>query len=81
MQDLFQTVADVKDRDPLRVQRPEDAEQIPHLLRGERGGGFVHDDHIGREMERARNLDHALFGRVQFFDPGQGIDRKVEPVQ
>ena len=62
LEDLGELVGDEDDRRALRLQRAQDAEELPRLLRGEHGGRLVEDEDARVAVQRAQDL-HALLLR------------------
>ena len=54
---LFEEVADVDDRDPLRLQPADHLEQPRGVVLGERAGRLVEDDHPGLGDQAPGDLD------------------------
>ncbi len=66
VQDLFQAVGNVHDRDPLRRQLAHDPEQHIHLLRAQGGRRFVHDQDFQVLLNQIpRDLDDLLLPHAQ----------------
>ena len=72
------------DVDHARLGRAEPTDQLEqHLDFGvvERRGRLVHDEHLGVEGERLRDLDHLLAGDGEVLDPLGRVQREPEPVE
>jgi len=55
---LFQPMRDVDDPHARALELVDDGEEMLGLGLRERGGGLVHDEHLGIERERLGDLDH-----------------------
>ena len=71
--DLAQLVGDDDDRLALVPQRPEDAEQVVGLLRGQDPGRLVQDQDVGAAIERLEDFDALLKADGQVADDGVDI--------
>jgi len=60
LEHLLHPVADEKDGDALAAQVAHEAEQLRHLIGGERGRRLVHDQHAHIERDRLGDLDRLL---------------------
>ena len=63
--DLLHPVADEHHGDAPRLQGGDDGEQPLDLALGERRGRLVHDQHLGLDRQRPRDLDELLLGGAQ----------------
>jgi hypothetical protein len=81
LENLIQLVADVDDGNALFLQVMDDLEELLELVAGERTARLVHDDELGVERERFRNLHHLLFGGGEIADQLAGVDRTADAVQ
>jgi hypothetical protein len=75
--DLAQLVGDQDDRAALVAQRPQHAEELVGLLRGQHAGRLVEDEDAGAAIERLQDLDALLQPDRQLADHGVGIDRQA----
>ena len=69
---LFQPVADVEDPHSLTPQFPHEGKELLHLMGGQRGRGFVHDEDPSLVDQGFGNFDQLLLsgaepaaGRIQ----------------
>ena len=60
LEDLVQEVRDEHDRDPLGRQLPDQVEEPLDLAGVEARRRLVEDQHVGRDVDRARDRDHLL---------------------
>ena len=78
-ENFFEPVADVDDADALPLDVADDGEQALDLVRGQRGGGFIHHDDARLESERLRNLHELLLRGGEPAARGIQIDLHAEP--
>src|SRR5690606_10444324 len=78
---LAETVADVDDRDPARLQRTDDRKQVPSLVLAQRGGWLVehHDPRTGRHD--SRDLDELALADWEVRDHSVRIDTGTDQVE
>ena len=60
--DLVEEVGDEDDADAAALEIPQDLEKRLDLVRVEAGGRLVEDEHLGREIDGARDGDDLLDG-------------------
>ena len=78
LEHLFDAVADEEDRDALVAQVADQLEELGDLVRRERGGRLVHDEHADVERDRLGDLDRLLRGERQAARRAAHVDRDAE---
>jgi hypothetical protein len=73
LEDLLEPVAHEENRDAAVARLADDREQPLHLVRGERGGWLIEDEHARIDGERLGDLDQLLVGHRETAD-----DRRPE---
>ena len=68
LEDLGHAVGDVDDRDTLRGQPPDDAEEVPAFVDRERRRGLIQDEHLQLVRQPLRDFDHLLLARRERSD-------------
>ena len=63
---------------PWSRMRPEDGEELVHLLRREHGGRLVEDEQLRVAVQRFQQLDALLLAHGEVFDDGVRIDGEPE---
>ena len=77
LEHLVQAMRDVEDGESLGAQAAQQVEQRAHFVRGERGGRFVQDQHLGAAEQRLGDLHHLALAERQRLD--RQIERHGEP--
>ena len=80
-EDLVQAVGDQHQRAAFGAQLRDDLGENLGLDIGQRIGGLIHDDDLGVQRQRTRNLDHLLLTDAQLADGGAGIQRLAQAVE
>ena len=75
---LLQQMRDEDDADALAADQPDPAEQLAALVRRQRRGRLVQQDHPRRMGESAGNLDQLPLGLAEAVDPRRGIDPSTD---
>jgi hypothetical protein len=78
LQHLVQLVADEDDRLPVRLQTPDDLEQLAGLLGGQHRGWLVEDEQVGFPVERLEDLHALLLADGDVADEGARVDGEPE---
>ena len=66
---------------PSLLERAQDLEQLPRLLRRQHRRRLVEDQDVGAAVERLQDLDALLLADGDVLDPGVGVDRELEPLR
>ena len=77
MHDLLQLVGDKDDRHPVVPEDKQLFKQLLGLLRGQHGGGLVHDEDLNALDQRLQNLHLLHLAHAQIPDPGPGVNVEV----
>ena len=78
LEHLVEAMAHEQHRHAASAQAPHDREQPLDLVRGERRGRLVEDEHAGFDRQRLRDLDELLIGHRQATDRRTGVEMDVE---
>ncbi len=78
-EDLVEPVGDVEHGDPALLQRAGDRQQPVDLVRRQRRGRLVHDQHLDVERQRAGDLDGLLLGERQAGGGAADVEVDAEP--
>jgi len=65
LKELLQLVGDEDDADASVTKVAAGLHQLLDLLLAQRGGRLVHDDHLGVDQDRLRDLDHLLHAHAE----------------
>ena len=73
-EDLFQTVGNVNDGNPLGTKQFHDLKHVFYFVGGKRCARFVHNQNLRVLLDRLRDLDHLLISDRKIFHQLPGID-------
>ena len=79
LEDLLHAVRDINDRDLLRGELADDAEQVLRLLLVERGGRLVHDQNADVPGDRLGYFNQLLFRNGKLPDSGERVVMQTHP--
>ena len=77
-EDLVEAMADEQHGDAAVPQAADDREQPVDLVRRQRRGGLVEDEHAGLDRERLRDLDQLLVGHREPADGRLDVEPDVQ---
>src|ERR1700680_583243 len=81
VENLFDAVRGVDDRDPIVRELPYDLEHRLAFRRRQRRSRLVHDEDAGVERQRFGDLDQLLLADAQFSDAAAGVNVDAEAAQ